>query len=154
MSMYLHRFSTKAPLRPGGITLKEFPGRVFQFSSVGMSAADMSARALGENNRLTRPEVAAQIEQNRQAMKGWLEDTVKVGSRARLTTPKGAVDAAEQIRAVVEVDGTNINRELIDRYGQYRVPPSCRNPKASRTRARGPSCRRVRPWRTLPSAAS
>jgi hypothetical protein len=99
-----------------------------------MSAADMSARALGENNRLTRPEVARQIEQNRQDMKSWLAETVKVGSRARLTTPKGAVDAAEQIRAVVEVDGTNINRELIDRYGQYQVSPSCRNQKA---RARG-----------------
>jgi hypothetical protein len=35
---------------PAGITLKEFPGRRFQFSSVGMSAADMSARILGEQN--------------------------------------------------------------------------------------------------------
>jgi hypothetical protein len=34
---------------PGGITLKEFPGRRFQFSSVSTSAADMSARILGEN---------------------------------------------------------------------------------------------------------
>jgi hypothetical protein len=35
---------------PGGITLKEYPGRRFQFSSVGLTAADMSARVLGENN--------------------------------------------------------------------------------------------------------
>jgi hypothetical protein len=34
----------------GGVTLKEFPGRRFQFSSVGMSAADLSARILVENN--------------------------------------------------------------------------------------------------------
>lgn len=34
---------------PEGVTLKEYPGRVFRFSSVGMSAADMSARVLGEN---------------------------------------------------------------------------------------------------------
>ena len=34
---------------PGGITLKQYPGRRFQFSSVGMSAADMSARILGEH---------------------------------------------------------------------------------------------------------
>jgi hypothetical protein len=33
-----------------GIELKEYPGRRFQFSSVGMSAADMSARILGEHN--------------------------------------------------------------------------------------------------------
>jgi hypothetical protein len=39
---------------PGGLTLKEYPGRKFQFSSVGMSAADMSARILGEHNNMTR----------------------------------------------------------------------------------------------------
>jgi hypothetical protein len=39
---------------PGGVTLKEYPGRLFQFSSVSTSAADMSARILGENNNMTR----------------------------------------------------------------------------------------------------
>lgn len=39
---------------PGGVTLKEYPGRQFQFSSVSTSAADMSARILGENNNMTR----------------------------------------------------------------------------------------------------
>ena len=38
----------------GGITLKEYPGRHFQFSSVSTSAADMSARILGEHNDMTR----------------------------------------------------------------------------------------------------
>lgn len=38
----------------GGITLNEYPGRLFQFSSVSTSAADMSARILGENNDMTR----------------------------------------------------------------------------------------------------
>lgn len=37
---------------PGGVTLKEYPGRVFRFSSVGLSAADISARVLGENNQV------------------------------------------------------------------------------------------------------
>jgi hypothetical protein len=35
---------------PGGVTLKEYPGRRFQFSSVSTSAADMSARIRGEQN--------------------------------------------------------------------------------------------------------
>jgi hypothetical protein len=39
---------------PGGITLNEYPGRRFQFSSVSTSAADMSARILGEKNDMTR----------------------------------------------------------------------------------------------------
>lgn len=38
---------TVESVSPAGITLKEFPGRRFQFSSVGM-------RILGENNNLTR----------------------------------------------------------------------------------------------------
>ncbi len=38
----------------GGITLNKFPGRRFQFSSVSTSAADMSARILGEKNNMTR----------------------------------------------------------------------------------------------------
>jgi len=32
----------------GGITLNEYPGRLFQFSSVSTSAADMSDRASNE----------------------------------------------------------------------------------------------------------
>jgi hypothetical protein len=40
---------TVEEVSPGGITLKEFPGRVSQFSSVSTSAADMSARILGEH---------------------------------------------------------------------------------------------------------
>ena len=39
----------------GSITLKEYPGRRFQFSSVSTSAADMSARILGRITRSFRP---------------------------------------------------------------------------------------------------
>jgi hypothetical protein len=39
---------------PGGITLKEYPGRRFQFSPVSTSATDMPARILGEKNDQTR----------------------------------------------------------------------------------------------------
>jgi hypothetical protein len=45
---------TVADVSPGGVTLNEYPGRRFQFSSVGTSAADMSAAILGENNQMTR----------------------------------------------------------------------------------------------------
>jgi len=37
----------------GGITLNEYPGRRFQFSSVSTSAAHMSERILGENNQVS-----------------------------------------------------------------------------------------------------
>jgi hypothetical protein len=38
----------------GGITLKEYPSRRFQFSSVSTSAADMPARILGVKNDMAR----------------------------------------------------------------------------------------------------
>jgi hypothetical protein len=38
----------------GGIILKEYPGRRFQFSSVSTSAADMPARILGVKNDMAR----------------------------------------------------------------------------------------------------
>ena len=60
---------------PGGITLKEYPGRRFQFSSVSTSAADMSARILGENNNLTRCEVAAEVDVRRDALQDYLAET-------------------------------------------------------------------------------
>ena len=47
---------------PGGITLNEYPGRRFQFSSVSTSAANMSARILGENNDMTRSEAATEVD--------------------------------------------------------------------------------------------
>jgi hypothetical protein len=40
---------------PAGVTLKEYPGWMFRFSSVGTSAADLSARVLGENNNQVSP---------------------------------------------------------------------------------------------------
>jgi hypothetical protein len=120
-----------------GITLKEFPGRVFQYSSVGTSAADMSARVLGENNNQTRSEVARAVDERRLNLQSWLSDTVKIGGRARLTVPLGAADHSEQIRAVVEVDGVNLNKELLDQGF-----PSFPTQKPSRTRTRaGPRFR-------------
>jgi hypothetical protein len=50
---------------PSGVTLKEYPGRRFQFSSVGMSAADMSARILGGHNDMSRSEVAQEVDRRR-----------------------------------------------------------------------------------------
>ena len=62
---------------PGGITLKEYPGRKFQFSSVGMSAADMSARILGEKNNQTRS-LRPDLQQNTRACAGDLRSPTPV----------------------------------------------------------------------------
>jgi hypothetical protein len=49
---------TIAEATPGGVRLKEYPNQLFRFSSVGMSAADMSARVLGEHNTRCHPRAA------------------------------------------------------------------------------------------------
>ncbi len=94
---------------PGGITLKEFPGRKFQFSSVGMSAADMSARIIGEQNKLTRAEAAKEVDRRRGDLRQYLADTLS-GESVHLVVPKGAAENAENIRAVVMAGGTNVNQ--------------------------------------------
>jgi hypothetical protein len=57
---------------PGGLTLKEFPGRKFQFSSVGMSAADMTARIIGEQNKMTREDAAREVDRRRGELRKYL----------------------------------------------------------------------------------
>lgn len=94
---------------PGGLTLKEFPGRKFQFSSVGTSAADMTARILGEHNKLTRADAAKEVDRRRGELRQYLADNLS-GESVRLVIPKGASENAENIRAVVMAGGTNINQ--------------------------------------------
>ena len=43
----------------GGIELEEYPGRIFRFSSIGTSMADLSAVLLGERNTSTRSEMVS-----------------------------------------------------------------------------------------------
>ena len=61
---------------PGGITLKEYPGRKFQFSSVGMSAADMTARIIGEQNKMTRAEAAKEVDRRRGELRKFMTDNL------------------------------------------------------------------------------
>ena len=61
---------------PGGLTLKEYPGRKFQFSSVGMSAADMTARIIGEQNKMTRAEAAKEVDRRRSELRKYLTDNL------------------------------------------------------------------------------
>jgi hypothetical protein len=90
---------------PGGVTLKEFPGRRFQFSSVGMSAADMSAQIIGEQNKLTRAEAAQEVDRRRGNLRQYLVDNLS-GESVRMVVPKGAAENAEEIRAVIMAGGT------------------------------------------------
>ncbi len=94
---------------PGGLTLKQYPGRKFQFSSVGMSAADISAKIIGEHNKMTRAEAAGEVDRRRGQLRQYLADNLS-GESVRLVVPKGAADHAENIRAVVMAGGSNVNQ--------------------------------------------
>ena len=99
---------------PGGLTLKEYPGRKFQFSSVGTSAADMTARIIGKQNKRTRADAAKEVDRRRGELRQYLADNLS-GESVRLVIPKGASENAENIRAVVMAGGTNINQVLLSR---------------------------------------
>jgi hypothetical protein len=80
----------------GGVELAEYPGRIFHFSSVGGSMADLMARILGESNRLRKE----------QAVRRSCADQVPSGSvyknaraRAREASPGNPSSLPESARS-------------------------------------------------------
>ncbi len=78
---------------PGGITLAEFPGRKFQFSSVGMSAADMTARILGEHNKMTRADAAREVDSRRGELRKYLTRCFRPAGQQNLRARAGEAPA-------------------------------------------------------------
>jgi hypothetical protein len=73
---------------PQGIQLEEYPGRTFTFSSLGMSAADLSALALSEQNDLNRTQLAKAVDQRRTSLASYFSNVLPGGTNVRLTIPK------------------------------------------------------------------
>ena len=104
-----------------GVELSEYPGRIFHFSSVGSSMADLTADLLGKSNAMTRAEAAGLADNKLRERDNYLSTALAEGTRVNLTVGRGAVENSQRVRAVIEADGTNINRELIDQgYGRFR----------------------------------
>ena len=104
---------------PEGIELEQYPGRKFMLSSLGMSAADLSAATLGQENELTRSQSAKSVTEKQAALEEYL--TGQIGMQATLVVPKGTEQHAAEARAVLFVDNVNINKEIIDKgLGQFR----------------------------------
>jgi hypothetical protein len=70
-----------------------------------MSAADMSARIIGEQNNLTRAEAAQEVDRRRGGLRQYLVDNLS-GESVRMVVPQGAAENAEEIRAVIMAGGT------------------------------------------------
>ena len=105
----------------GRVELKEYPGRAFHFSSVGSSMADLVADTLGRSNSMTRAQAAQAADTKLQERDTYLSSALAEGTRVNLTVGRGAADNSQQVRAVIEADGVNINQDLIDRgFGRFR----------------------------------
>lgn len=112
---------TVSEFSKAGVTLEEFPGRVFNLSSVGYSAADQSAAVLGEYNNWSKAQVAEEVEMRQQRVQDFLNNSLKKGTKVSITVPSDALRSQENIAAVFNVDGVNINRSIIDDgLGVYR----------------------------------
>lgn len=104
-----------------GIELEEYPGREFYLSSVGYSAADLSAIVLGEHNNWTTQQVAEEVNAREGNLVNLFSDYFSEGSSVSITTARGALESNERIAAVFESDGVNVNKRLINEgLGQYR----------------------------------
>jgi very-short-patch-repair endonuclease len=102
------------------VELSEFPGRTFKYSSLGMSAADMAAVVIGQHNNYNKSEVANEVKTRQKASNAYLAAKLKPGTSVKAIISKGAAENSEQVSAVFEANGTNINRELIDLgYAQF-----------------------------------
>lgn len=97
-----------------GLELEQYPGRTFRFSSIGYSAADLSAVVLGEHNEFTRAQVVREVDRRRQRFEELLQGQLAPGTQVRLVTGVGAAAHALDISAVVFRGGANINQLLID----------------------------------------
>jgi very-short-patch-repair endonuclease len=103
-----------------GVSVKEYPGRTFRLSGLGMSAADMAAISIGENNNITREALDDEVQGKRQALGKYLQDALAPGTHVSITVPRGSIDSAEEINAVFRTSSDNINAELIDRgYARF-----------------------------------
>jgi hypothetical protein len=86
-----------------------------------LSAADRSARILGEHNNMTRSQVAEEVDHRRGSLAEYLSDVMAKGTSIRAVVPKGASSNSESIQAVILAGGHNVNQDLISQgYGQYR----------------------------------
>jgi hypothetical protein len=103
-----------------GVELAEYPGRVFHFSSVGSSMADL----LGQSNAMTRAEASRVADNKLRERDAYLSSALAEGTKVSLTVGRGAADNSRVSGPSSKLEGltlVNLNRELIDRaYGRFR----------------------------------
>ena len=103
-----------------GIELAEYPGRTFHFSSVGSSMADLTASMLGSSNSMTRAQAVKEADTRISQRDSYLANVLAAGTHIQAVVPRGAADSAEDIRAVISADDTNVNQ--VPSGAAYKTP--------------------------------
>ena len=96
-----------------GVELEEYPGRTFTLSSLGMTASDLSALTLGEQNNLSRSQTAHEVDRRQAELQQYFGGLI--GQPAELVVPVGTEEHAKEARAVLFVDDVNVNKTIIDK---------------------------------------
>lgn len=65
-----------------GVKLAEYPGRLFHFSSVGGSMADLTASILGAHNQMTKDQAVQQAGEKIDERADYLADVLAEGTRS------------------------------------------------------------------------
>ena len=94
---------------PHGLELEN--GRKVQLSALGTRMADLSSIVLGEQNDLSRAQVATEANARQRRLIERMSGLI--GKQVRLVVPEGTSQHTLESRAVVFIDGQNLNRDLI-----------------------------------------
>lgn len=98
-----------------GVMLNEMPGRRFTYSSIGTGAADLAALSLNENHHLTPETAGRDVDERHARLRQFVGKELSVGTSVKLTVAAGVGEHATAAQAVVEANGHNINRSMIQR---------------------------------------
>jgi hypothetical protein len=93
-----------------GVELSEYPGRVFHFSAVGSSMADLVADQLGKSNQMTRAQAAGIADNKLRERDNYLATALAEGTRVNLTVARGAADNSHLHRRTFRLLALRRNR--------------------------------------------
>lgn len=112
---------TISGISAAGVELSEYPGRVFKMGGIGYSAADLSAIVLGEHNDWSKDQVASEVSNRQLALVDFFNHNLSPGTSVNITVPSGSLESQQDISAIFDTSGINVNKSLIlAGLGQYR----------------------------------
>ena len=82
--------------------------------------ADLTASMLGSSNSMTRAQAVKEADTRISQRDSYLANVLAAGTHIQAVVPRGAADSAEDIRAVISADDTNVNQ--VPSGAAYKTP--------------------------------